>query len=55
MRHTAPTLRELHTAGFVDRAPAPRRTATLRAPRRFWDDPDLAPAPRKEAPLSCWT
>lgn len=39
MRSRTPTLRELH--GFT-------------SPRAFWDDPDLAPAPRKETPLSAF-
>ncbi|HEX2021607.1 MAG TPA: hypothetical protein VHH36_02785 [Candidatus Thermoplasmatota archaeon] len=44
----SPTLRDLHAARPH---PAPR-------PRRAWDlileDPDLAPAPRREVPLTAW-
>lgn len=46
MRRTAPTLRDLHTNRHTNPRP--------RAPRRFWDDPDLAPPARKEVPLSFW-
>lgn len=44
-----PTLRDLHAAPT-------RRTPSRRAHRDAWidEDPDLAPPPRSETPLTAW-
>ena len=51
----SPTLRDLHANRHAQpRAPAPR--PTRRAVNAWIDeDPDLAPAPRRECPLTVWT
>gem|GEM_PF-5805184 len=50
---TAPTLRDLHL-GIV-----PTRVVGVPSRRQTYawidEDPDLAPAPRREVPLSAWT
>ena len=50
----SPTLRDLHLNRHVQTRPRPRPS------RRTLDawiaaDPDLAPAPRRECPLTVWT
>lgn len=46
-QHTTPTLREMDLQHGIS-------TRRFRAPAEFWDDPDLAPAPRREVPLSAF-
>ncbi|MEA3200894.1 MAG: hypothetical protein QOE90_2322 [Thermoplasmata archaeon] len=50
----APTLRDLHTGLFPAAEPALPRS---RRQKYAWidEDPDLAPAPRPEVPLSAWS
>lgn len=52
----APTLRDLHTGLYPAPRVVPVRSRSRRATYAWIDeDPDLAPKPRAEVPLTAWS